>query len=300
MQHIVKAFIIIIFLTSCFRETILDEEMPEFNSELTIISVLTPVDSIFVQLQETVPYSGKVIEYNAWNIKDAFIELSDNSGNSMNLPLVNKQKGLFGISQNYFPIRAGETYHITVSTPDGRSLRAKTTIPSQKAVFDSIYIQSDKSVDTTNDIENRIKITGRWHFPQDKKAYYIVRTIHHDSIINLETNDAVTTSYQEMVTGDIMRIGNYYEYSYSTTINKSNYYPPQSIHTYQVDLLLITLNQTLADYIHIYEQNEIKEQESTFRDALFSFQGIVSSSGSIDGGKGLFGGYLIYKATLNF
>lgn len=124
------AFFLCLF-SSCEKDA--DVDLPKTEPKLVLVSFITPQDTV---LKVTVTRSQPIFEsynINTTNaVADATVIMTSSTGN---VQLVyDALKECYTTSAIAFPIFAGNTYTLTVTTPTGESAEATTTVPSHNGV----------------------------------------------------------------------------------------------------------------------------------------------------------------------
>lgn len=97
--------------------------------------------------------------------------------------------GYYCIRATEFPIRAGETYTLTVATPDGRVAQATCTVPLQAPPFDMEYSIRQRMDAVLGRISTRCDFTLTWNDFPGQGDYYLVTDRTCDSLF-YSTNSA--------------------------------------------------------------------------------------------------------------
>ncbi len=118
--------------------------LPQTDSKLVVACFISPQDTVLsAKVTET-----KILIGSTGDIKDDITNASVSLSNgTKTVPLVyNKSLGYYRALPAQLPILAGNTYFITVSTPDGRKVNATTSVPSNIAIKE-VKIDSAKTTD---------------------------------------------------------------------------------------------------------------------------------------------------------
>lgn len=199
IKYTIKAFFILLLLTfiSCEKETV-NVKVPKVEPKIVIQSYISPQDTLLVvHVTHSISIYQKVYlneNNNSNNIRDAIVTLSDGS-NIINLEysLLNNNDSAYTADPDNFPIIAGKTYHILVTTPDGKKASSSCTVPNQ-----SPFIYSFKLDSITRDMSYYISkeyyiIVGILDIPNQKNYYRIAGNVRgsHKSTFQDEVIDVL-------------------------------------------------------------------------------------------------------------
>lgn len=199
IKYTIKAFFILLLLTfiSCEKETV-NVKVPKVEPKIVIQSYISPQDTLLVvHVTHSISIYQKVYlneNNNSNNIRDAIVTLSDGS-NIINLEysLLNNNDSEYTADPDNFPIIAGKTYHILVTTPDGKKASSSCTVPNQ-----SPFIYSFKLDSITRDMSYYISkeyyiIVGILDIPNQKNHYRIAGNVRgsHKSTFQDEVIDVL-------------------------------------------------------------------------------------------------------------
>ncbi len=159
--------IIALLLYSCEKDA--DIKLPDIKSQLVVTSFISPEDTLItVNITETKPLYKPYNNYNI-NINSATVSISDGV-NSMIIPYSNYR---YNINSSLFPILAGHSYFLSVSTPDGRMVKAQTTVPSMPTpVIATSYYETRDNGDGTPTNGMYTKLQLKLNDPAGIKNYY--------------------------------------------------------------------------------------------------------------------------------
>ena len=186
-----KTFIYFIFtiaLTSC--ETLVTEipqsELPSIASKLVVNSYISPQSATtIVVVTESIPLYGETTSTNKV-VSNAIVKLSDGV-KEITMPYDTSAKA-YTITQAVFPIKAAQTYKLTVSDAT-RSVNATCTVPAKLATIQSYVLDTA----TVRDVEGRdsaLTLKMTWIDIQNDKNFYRVRayTELEYSVLQVNTN----------------------------------------------------------------------------------------------------------------
>lgn len=165
------------FFCACEKDA--NIKLPEVNSKIVIEGFISPNDTV---ISITVRRSKPVFKATAYNINnpvvDATVLLSDGI-NSINLPY-KPSKRAYAIPTSLYPVQNGKTYYLSVSTPDGNSVSAETTVPNDTVTMSSLtsVVEEIRDPYFPNDPYYHTRFTIQWQDIPNVKNYY--RTIVED------------------------------------------------------------------------------------------------------------------------
>lgn len=128
-------FLIGLMLFSACESTVTNVTPPQVDPELVVFSFISPeADSILVEVRMTTPvFTGGNL--NNDRVSDATVILKS-AGTSITLPYT--VNGRYVIPKNAYPLTAGTTYTLEVTTPRGHRATASSRIPIANPVIDSM------------------------------------------------------------------------------------------------------------------------------------------------------------------
>lgn len=155
----------IIFLASC-RKDVTNIKLPDSTPKLVVGCFISPQDTlIVVTLTRSNPIFGPS-HNNSYNalVADASVNLSD--GAASITVLYNSDNEQYELHSNTFPISAGQTYFLNVSTPKGESVSASCTVPPSNP--------TSLTVDFIDTVSDEKQINVKWQDIPDQTNYYRV------------------------------------------------------------------------------------------------------------------------------
>ncbi|HEY6162386.1 MAG TPA: DUF4249 domain-containing protein [Bacteroidia bacterium] len=128
MKNTGRLFLSLVLFASCTKEVKLD--LPVKDPKLVLDCFISPQDTLIrAWVSESVPVFGVNQNQSTGGfIPNATVVISDGV-NSQTL-FFDSQYQYYKVSASVFPIVGGRTYYMTVSTPDGKSCSAQTTVPA--------------------------------------------------------------------------------------------------------------------------------------------------------------------------
>lgn len=159
MKTKIAFFITSMFLIfSCKKEATV--KLPKQENKLVVTCFISPDDTLInASVQTSIPKYGYGTT-NADEITDATVVLSDGI-NSVTL-LFDNDLYSYVISSAAMPIISGKTYYLTVTTPDGKTVSANTTVP-----YGRLSIQSVNTALKTNNNNNGSPYGNYTYFDYD-------------------------------------------------------------------------------------------------------------------------------------
>ena len=253
----------------CTREEILDFPKSNVKPQLVAIGFLTPGDSIHIYLGSTVPF-GLAKELPETYVRNAKVHISEDNGNSIPLTLSSSTLPIYSCSQQDLPIKKGKSYHLHAVAANFQEVKAKTTVPNEKAVWNSAGFTYNSS--------SGIEFQGSWHPLQDEQeidySVYLYRTKEPSDI--LFGNEGIIKNKDEY------------------TIKRDIYFNNDA------QAVLMTRTKAMGAFSKMAElNNEVRWSyaDAAFYDVISAFKGILPSYSNIENGVGVFGSYLLDVKT---
>ena len=293
-------------LTGCRNLNLVEDVnpriLPNVEPELVVHSYISPQDTLLVvAVSLSNSSSGKLpSQSQVSGLTKATVMLSEGS-RSIVLKYDSLQK-IYRADSKQLPIVAGQTYQLTLTTPDGKRVTATTVIPNQVPIgtmeFDSVTAQ--------NSIIQTYSVRFSWLDPANQTNYYhVTGDIDYGTVGRVYTTGGAYTDVPYQAVNPI-----YFNYDgsspylsdekYNGRVMPSpagrlffNYYvngkpavnPPVNANVY-------LLNVTEA----YYRYHESIRQQTANRDNPFAEPTLIE--GNIQGGFGCFGGYNRSTMTL--
>jgi hypothetical protein len=163
IQSVFYTFIIICFC-SCEKDA--EVKLPKVEEKLTINCAFSPQDggiAVYVSLSQPI-FNTSTSNEPYPPITNATVIISSSEG-TWTLPYDAHYKTYMIYDTTVLKIRAGMTYYLSVSTPEGKFVKAQTTIPYQNNTF------SYTTVPNTNTTAN-ITLHATWSDPASSSDYY--------------------------------------------------------------------------------------------------------------------------------
>lgn len=137
--------------------------------KLVVYGYISPQDTVLsVKVGRSKPVLGDAAEALPFNIVDATVTLS-NGSQSVRLLHVDREQ-IYKAKATALPIRAGQTYTLTVSTPDGRRVTARATVPKAIPIQ---AIRLDSTVQQTGTEWQKLYLmTFSWPDPTGEANFY--------------------------------------------------------------------------------------------------------------------------------
>lgn len=261
--------LLVVFLTGCTK-TVTNIKLPSSEPKLVVGCFISPQDTmITVTLTRSNPIFGSN-QNNSNNIavSDASVVISTNTSSS-SIPFNNVNMA-YQLSPNVFPITAGQTYSLTVSTPKGENASASCTVPS--STIASITVDC---IDTAvSSFQKKINI--RWDDISNETNYYKAA-----ALIN-ETNSAAGyDTYNIMY--DEYSLKNDVDKNGKEFISKMTGYSYANAAQFKTFYHLYVMNIDIEYYKYQYSLNNY-----TFQDPFSEASPIYTN---IKGGLGIFAAY---------
>ena len=162
-KNLLMLAVSIFMLTSCEKD-VTNIKLPSSEPKLVVGCFISPQDSsIIVTLTRSAPVFGPgQSNSNGFPVEDASVVISNGSVSStIPFSTVNYQ---YELQANLFPIVAGQTYYLTVTTPKGESVSANCTVPVSNL--------SSLMVEFTDTLSEVKRITVKWQDKTNEANYY--------------------------------------------------------------------------------------------------------------------------------
>jgi hypothetical protein len=163
IKFILIAFVFI-SLNACEKDA--NVKLPEVESKLVINSFISPQDTVLivkVTLSQPLYNNSNSGDYN--NVSNAVVQIND--GSTTKALIYNSTENYYSISASQFPIVVGGTYHLTITTPDGKNVNASTTIPTSNT---SLTFSSQNINDPNQPGSDEINCL--WNDPSGSEDFY--------------------------------------------------------------------------------------------------------------------------------
>lgn len=267
-------------LPSCRKEA--SVKIPETVPKAVLVSFISPEDNfITVKLTNSIPLYSTHSNAYPFEIKNATITIS-NGSLSKTIPWYKDSVG-YRLSTGLFPVNAGATYTIDVKIPDGRILKAKTTVPAQQ--FPQFNFSLEKNLIDSNEYSVSYEFIYElsWNDIPGSANFYrsVIYNLYSDSSMGTDTTAQIINEIFENDEGKdgakIKLNGQSYFYYVPGTnppLNNSNYVA-----------YMILCNKAYYDYHKdLYINNDV----NPFSEAKINFT-------NIEGGIGCFSAYRLAK-----
>lgn len=141
--NVFAIILIIIFTSGACRKKDATVKLPEVPAKLVLVSFVSPQDPLIkVSVTLSQPLYNNAASNSFDPVKDAVVQISSDLGSAT--LTYDKDSEAYTIDSTKLKIREGFTYHLSVSTPDGKHAEANTTIPAACREF-SFSISSDST-----------------------------------------------------------------------------------------------------------------------------------------------------------
>lgn len=168
IKNIIFLFIIFATLLSACEDKEVDLKFPEDPLTLTVFGFLSPEDTITtIFVNSTRPIFYRPTAFST--IENAMVKITHN-GKEYILPFDN-QKAVYSIHQNQLKIRAGESYHLSVSAPNYKTVTAKATVVGEmNKTLEFLGYEEAENKNNTSYINVNVKL--KWKDNPNTKNYY--------------------------------------------------------------------------------------------------------------------------------
>ena len=197
--------LLLLVLTSCetLVNTIPEDKLPKTESQLTMFCFISPQDTVIrVNVNESKPlfseYDLNSVEYYVVNgdtirsgdvVYRATVTISDGK-NKATIPY-RKDNRYFSLPASQFPIRAGQTYTLTV-TDGKRTAQATCTVPINSVPIKKYNL--DTAIVTNFSRKDTVLVTSfAWDDPAGQADYYRVRVYEEQEVPFFNFNPTTKT-----------------------------------------------------------------------------------------------------------
>ncbi len=182
IHNILLAAAAIFGLTSCESDATVD--VPETKPKLVVSSFISPQDTqVVVRVKRSKPIFQSYNVNTSASVANASVSIT-NGSTTMQLNY-NSTGEYYGVSATLFPITAGTTYTLTVTTPEGETATAKTTVPGVAPA--AMNVSYTYVVEDSNSffVSRHYTITINWNdFSGQSDLYRVVPVQLVKSVIN--------------------------------------------------------------------------------------------------------------------
>ena len=193
-QLLLAMFSAMILVSSCTTDA--DIPLPEvdpkivvncyISDELTIIkAVVFKSNPVFSDGDGNYPYTSNVEE-------DMYVVISN--GNISAELIFNPETEFYEVGTDVFPLIAGGNYTLTVTAPDGETVRANTTIPLNAAIVQSSSFQVEQISNDFYGEQTKVIIKQTLTYPSSSFDYYRFYYVLQDQFM---TNIYVSEDYAD-------------------------------------------------------------------------------------------------------
>lgn len=290
-----STIVILIILNACYSTEPVEIDYEQVSDRNYVVySLLHPGDSVFVYLFEAYNVNTNPIAISDLAIDDAIVSIHS-PGSTLSLAYHNPT-GAFPYYSAMLPegyVIPGHSYNLNIDLASDRTLKANTTIPTNKVEFTSF--------ETSN---TRVEEDGpRYELLVDLKLVYQDQDNLWLNSAWWSSNCEETSIESKSLSGFLDGSGSY-EYVNGSVTYKSIGLPLKIEQNslcleYNHEYQLVTMGSELAAYFKTYailHENAELNDLSLF---LEIFRGIVPEHSNIQGGIGVFGGYLVDSKTVN-
>lgn len=198
IHNIFLATAAIFALTSCETDATVD--IPETKPKLVLTSFISPQDTeIVVRVKRSNPIFQSYDVNTSASVANAAVTITD--GNTTMQLNYNSNYEYYGVSATLFPITGGTTYTLTVTTPEGETASAKTTVPALPVAAMNISYSYMLEDSNANIVVRKYTFDNDWaDFSGQTDRYRLVAT---QLVVNsLSPNDTMVFSTGESMLTD--------------------------------------------------------------------------------------------------
>ncbi|MBO0935478.1 DUF4249 domain-containing protein [Fibrella sp. HMF5335] len=161
----------LMLLTGCgsLRNEVNPSVLSAGGAKLVVNSYISPQDTLLtVKVSRSKPVLIEPSEAQPYVVENATVTLS--TGGQVVVMRYNGARQLYQARPALMPIRTGQTYTLTVSTPDGKQVTAQATVPQPVPIS---AISLDSTITTTGTTKNKAyRISFVWEDPATETNFY--------------------------------------------------------------------------------------------------------------------------------
>jgi hypothetical protein len=158
---------VFVLLPSCEKD-VTDKFDLGTQNQVVLQSFISPQDSwVVVRLRRTQPAVGRRLSGEELKVKDATVTMTDGN-QTVTLPYEVKSDR-YQVQASVFPIVAGKSYTVNVSTASGSKLSAQTTVPLSAQITIKSYSLKEKSQEFGGEYTS---LTYKWSDAIGVENYY--------------------------------------------------------------------------------------------------------------------------------
>ncbi|MCR6642444.1 MAG: DUF4249 domain-containing protein [Sporocytophaga sp.] len=263
--------------------------MPKIEPKLVIGGYISPQDTvvkIFVGQSVPIYQSGK--RFNDNPVKDATVLLS---GNGVSTSLLYDEKlSSYTVPASQYPIIAGATYHLTVSTPAGLYAEAETTVPQDVNSSLTFSLDTIETLSTYGYSGKSLQVSVWWDDIPNQDNYYRIYgeigVLHDSSYYQFplyNNHDVLQFDTKTIVIKDIgYGNGKMGPIKADTPLEKRQFS--------DLNLSLLNTDRNYYEFCKSYDSN--------YQDNFFSEPQNIYSN--VKGGLGVFASFQIYEIKSTF
>lgn len=286
-------FLVLSMLTACIRDA--DVTPPDAKQKLVIACFISPQDSVIKATVQRSFLIGSTVREDD-KVSNAQVILSD--GSASVFLAYNDTDNDYTADADLFPIQAGKTYHLSVSTPDGLKAKGSCTIPV--SINTSMEAEVDSSESNWNHDYIYYTMRARWtDIPGEANYYRVFAEVVTKSKYEWDpaSKPPMVSSYPfdfnylVPVYSDINRDGGNFaseEDRTTSTFNSKNTSSSYVTLDKYINLHLMNIDR------HYFEYYRSKEN---FSEDPFSEPSNIYSN--IEGGLGVFAGYQVHVKKIS-
>lgn len=264
-------------ISGCIKKA--DIDLPKIENKLVVTCFISPEDSVIgAVVRLSIPrfgINGTPTLAVTGQVKNARIEISDGSTSAL-LPF-NQEAEFYKLSSSVFPIVRGKKYYLNVSTPDGKSVSASTTVPDSPFEIESV--KTSLILNEPNKIETDVEMLVK-DIPSQKNYLGV---FFYQTSIPANTEDPFNV-FGYFDTDEKVSKSSYYHYSGTT------FYHPENIQSATLHLSVLNCSKEFYLYSKSVQEAGIA--------SLNPFGDPVMVYTNISDGFGCFGAYVGNYQTL--
>lgn len=283
-NRIIVTLIIFISIVSCIDD-VDNINLPRIEPKLVVQSFIEPNDSIKVIVWQSNPinYNLPIADIYSNNgmagLREAIVTLRNSGDQIVEIPFV-EELGMYVIPPTAYSIERGNTYHLKVSLPGYKEVRASTTVPDYVPILKEIKLNIS-NVEEWN--TTRATLTGRIADEAKKINFY---ALFHYNLIQF-SNWTDTINFQSLTKRELYNDRGYDGENIPFRID----YSLQNNDSLNFSLYVLSVDE---HYYRFYQSlNNIEDiSENPFAESNHLYS-------NVEGGLGVFASYVTKVINLD-
>ncbi|MTI30003.1 DUF4249 domain-containing protein, partial [Xanthovirga aplysinae] len=189
--------------------------------------------------------------------------------------------GYYGIPFRDFPIEAGKTYYLTVSSPQAKTVTAFCTVPFEPPVLEIEVFKYDDG----HNFRKKLGVESRWQSKSSYTSYYSYQIVSKHSMEYYGDSTGSVNIYQRTIVKEFIRDAEEEKkrFTYRTALDFSVFYEQHRDYAREKNVVEVFLLNTDELY-YKYHQSLAHYKENIFTEPF-------QVPTNIEGGLGVFSAY---------